>query len=266
MKITTLGTYDGVEIIKDKSGLYDLNRMWEAAGSPPNKDPRQWHRLPSTQAFLQAAAEELNVEGKHIYITRRGKHGGTWAHQLIAIQYAQYLNTRFAIWVSKVVYERMEEEANPELAYERGRERAVAYYRQKGFSDEWIAQRIKGMEDRLSFTDAMKQQGLSNYSACTNMVNYGVIGTTANVIRRKMGLPADANIRDAQPRVVLLGIALAEEASKDAIVAADIRNEDDARRKTKEIAEQVGKIIPPQHRITKDDATHDGLQDNGGKK
>jgi len=58
----------------------------------------------------------------------------------------------FKIWLAKVGYERIEETQDPELAFDR----AMRTYLQKGYSKEWINQRLKTIEVRKELTDAQK--------------------------------------------------------------------------------------------------------------
>ena len=53
----------------------------------------------------------------------------------------------FKIWLAKVGYERIEETEDPELAFNR----AMKIYLQKGYSKEWINQRLKSIEIRMQF-------------------------------------------------------------------------------------------------------------------
>lgn len=76
----------------------------------------------------------------HILKTSRGKGGATWADPRLAIAYAKFLSPAFHAWANRVVIERMEEEADPELAYSRGRDRAVRGWQKSGKSPEWIQQ------------------------------------------------------------------------------------------------------------------------------
>jgi hypothetical protein len=55
----------------------------------------------------------------------------------------------FKLWLAKVGNERIDEESDPELTFER----AVDNYRKKGYSEKWIAQRLRGIEIRKELTD-----------------------------------------------------------------------------------------------------------------
>jgi hypothetical protein len=60
------------------------------------------------------------------------------------------------LWLAQVGYERIEETEDPELAFER----AMQTYLQKGYSKEWINQRLKTIEVRKELTDEWKERGV----------------------------------------------------------------------------------------------------------
>ncbi|MCL4279040.1 MAG: hypothetical protein KJZ60_05050, partial [Ignavibacteriaceae bacterium] len=62
----------------------------------------------------------------------------------------------FKIWLAKVGYERLEEIENPELAQHRMRE----IYKAKGYSDEWIEKRVRGIFVRDELTNEWKKRGV----------------------------------------------------------------------------------------------------------
>jgi hypothetical protein len=62
----------------------------------------------------------------------------------------------FKLWLAKVGYERMEETADPELAFDR----AMKTYLKKGYSKEWINQRLKSIEVRKELTDEWLNRGI----------------------------------------------------------------------------------------------------------
>jgi hypothetical protein len=63
----------------------------------------------------------------------------------------------FKLWLAKVGYERIEETEDPELAFDR----AMRTYLQKGYSKEWINQRLKSIEVRKELTDEWKERGIA---------------------------------------------------------------------------------------------------------
>ncbi len=62
----------------------------------------------------------------------------------------------FKLWLAKVGYERIEETEDPELAFDR----AMQTYLKKGYSKEWINQRLKSIEVRKDLTDEWQDRGV----------------------------------------------------------------------------------------------------------
>ena len=58
----------------------------------------------------------------------------------------------FKLWLAHLGKERIDEVFDPEVAINR----AVSYYRNKGYSDEWIKKRLLGIIDRFKLTDVWK--------------------------------------------------------------------------------------------------------------
>jgi len=75
----------------------------------------------------------------------------------------------FKVWLAKVGYERIEETQDPELAFDR----AMQTYLQKGYSKDWINQRLKTIEVRKELTDEWNRVGIdkqSDYAILTNNI------------------------------------------------------------------------------------------------
>ena len=73
----------------------------------------------------------------------------------------------FKLWLAKVGYERIEEVEDPEMAIDR----AMKTYLQKGYSREWINQRLKSIEVRKELTDEWQERGVEEgleYAILTN--------------------------------------------------------------------------------------------------
>ena len=76
----------------------------------------------------------------------------------------------FKRWLAKVGYERVQEIQNPELAQERMKQ----LYEQKGYSQEWIEKRVRGIAIRQELTDEWKQRGIDKnleYAILTNEIS-----------------------------------------------------------------------------------------------
>ena len=75
----------------------------------------------------------------------------------------------FKQWLSKIGRERLEEMADPEKALDRG----LSYYRSKGYSEEWIKQRLQSKAIRDDLTNEWKRSGISDpkeFAALTNIL------------------------------------------------------------------------------------------------
>lgn len=191
--------------------LVNLNDMWIAAGSPANKDPRQWIRLPTTADLIEVCA--FNVEKSHILRSIRGRAGGTWAIPNLAVAYAKYLSPQFHAWANEVIVERIQEHDDPELGMERARQRAIGTYRRRGQSDQWIQRRLEGIETRVKFTETLQEHGVTqswDYAACTDAINRPVLGGTAREVKINRGLKPKANLRDSCTKLELSALNFAE--------------------------------------------------------
>ena len=76
----------------------------------------------------------------------------------------------FKQWFAQVGYERVEEIQNPELAQKRMKE----LYRAKGYSEDWIEKRVRGIVIRQELTDEWKKRGVKEdkeYAILTNEIS-----------------------------------------------------------------------------------------------
>ena len=96
------------------------------------KRPVDWLRLSETRDYLEAMASALGLEGKvsqnHFGLTRTsrgGKAPGTWLHPKLAVRFAQWLDTRFAIWCDLQIDSLLRGESKPWASARR--EAAIGY-------------------------------------------------------------------------------------------------------------------------------------------
>lgn len=208
--------------VKRDGEFYSLNDLWVIVGSPANKDPRQWQRLPQSIDFFNSACKFLNVGFSHIIKTKRGKGGGTYGVRQIALEYAKYLDADLAVIVNEVFFERIEEERNPDLIANR----YFKTYRKQGKTDEWIAARLKGIGVRHLYTDTLKSHGVFGigYRNCTNAIYRPLFGGDASLIKEKKNIPSTAaNTRDYMSRTELISVELAESLATDHIEQSNVR-------------------------------------------
>jgi hypothetical protein len=82
----------------------------------------------------------------------------------------------FKRWLAKVGYERVQEIEDPELAQKRMKE----IYEQKGYSDEWIEKRVRGIAIRDELTDEWDKRGVNSrqeYSILTAEISRATFGS-----------------------------------------------------------------------------------------
>lgn len=116
----------------------------------------------------------------------------------------------FKQWLAQVGSERIAEIEDPELAQTRMRE----IYRAKGYSDEWIARRERGIAVRDTLTDEWKKRGIKEgkeYAILTAEISKAAFGLTPGQHKKLKDLnrPSE-NLRDHMTDLELLFTALGE--------------------------------------------------------
>jgi len=116
----------------------------------------------------------------------------------------------FKRWLAKVGYERLEEIENPELAAARMRE----LYKAKGYSDEWIEKRVRGIAIRDELTNEWQKRGVKEqreYAILTAEISRATFGMTPAEYKafKNLDKPAD-NLRDHMNDLELIFSMLGE--------------------------------------------------------
>ncbi len=114
----------------------------------------------------------------------------------------------FKLWLAKVGYERIEEMEDPE----RGIDRAMKTYLQKGYSKEWINQRLKTIEVRKELTDEWQERGMkegAEYAILTNEITQAWSGKNVKEYKAFKDLKKE-NLRDNMSNLELVLNMLAE--------------------------------------------------------
>lgn len=114
----------------------------------------------------------------------------------------------FKIWLAQVGAERLDEIADPEKAIQRG----AAYYREKGYSDEWINQRLRTIEVRKKLTDEWSARGVETdleYAILTNDMTKAWSGLSVKEYKTLKGLKKES-LRDNMTDLELVFNMLAE--------------------------------------------------------
>jgi len=100
----------------------------------------------------------------------------------------------FKLWLAKVGYERVQEIHDPELAQKRMKE----LYRAKGYSDEWIEKRVRGIAVRQELTGEWKKRGVDEnkeFAILTNEISLATFGKTVDDYKKHKSLTRQ-NLRD----------------------------------------------------------------------
>ena len=114
----------------------------------------------------------------------------------------------FKLWLAKVGYERIEETEDPELAFDR----AMQTYLQKGYSKEWINQRLKTIEIRKDLTDEWQERGVKEgleYAILTDEITKAWAGRSVKQYKQFKKLKKQ-NLRDNMSNLELVLSMLAE--------------------------------------------------------
>ena len=119
----------------------------------------------------------------------------------------------FKRWLAKVGYERIQEIENPELATKRTR----ALYKAKGYSDDWIEKRMRGIAIREELTDQWSKRGVKQgkeYSILTAEISKATFGLTPSEYKKEKGLQKE-NLRDHMTDLELIFSMLGEAATTE---------------------------------------------------
>ncbi len=116
----------------------------------------------------------------------------------------------FKLWLAQVGYERLEEIENPELAAKRMR----VIYEQKGYSEEWIEKRLRGIAVRDELTDEWKKRGVKQgkeFAILTAEISKATFGMTPSEYKEFKALTnPKENLRDHMTDLELIFTMLGE--------------------------------------------------------
>lgn len=115
-------------------------------------------------------------------------------------------------WLAHLGKEKIDETFDPSIALQR----AIDLYRTKGYDEEWIAKRMKSIQERKRLTDVWKENGIEKnveYAILTNEIYKEWSGMTAKEYKQYKGLRKE-NLRDNMDNIELILTDLSEEATK----------------------------------------------------
>lgn len=142
----------------------------------------------------------------------------------------------FKMWLAEVGKERIDEIIDPELMIDR----ALESYARKGYSREWINQRLQAIQVRKELTDTWQDHGVkagNEYAILTNEISKAWSGMTTREYKDFKGLKKE-NLRDNMSTTELILNMLAETATKDIAEATNPQGLEE----NKQVAQDGGSI------------------------
>ena len=117
------------------------------------------------------------------------------------------------LWLAQVGYERVQEIENPELAQKRMKE----LYKAKGYSEDWVEKRVRGIAIRDELTDEWDKRGVKTekeYAILTAEISKATFGMTPSEYKQLKGLKRE-NLRDHMNDLELIFTMLGERVSTE---------------------------------------------------
>lgn len=101
----TLPVIAGHEIAMDEHGRFNLNAIHHASGTGKGKMPSNWARSSTALEQIQeleSNSSDLRNSEAPVLESRKGRYGGTYAHELLAVSYAGWISPKFQLQVNQV--------------------------------------------------------------------------------------------------------------------------------------------------------------------
>ena len=130
-------------------------------------------------------------------------------------------------WLAHLGKERIDEEFDPEITINR----ALETYRRKGYSDDWINQRLKAIDARKEFTDELKNNGIKSgkdFAILTDTLTKIWSDYSVKEYKELKGLKKE-NLRDNMTNMELVLNMLAEVTSTEISKSSDIKDKENAK-------------------------------------
>ena len=131
------------------------------------------------------------------------------------------------LWLARLGKERIDEEYDPEITINR----ALEAYRRKGYSDDWINQRLKAIDARKEFTDELKINGIESskeFADLTNLLTKTWSGYSVKEYKSYKGLTKES-LRDNMTNMELVLNMLAEVSSTEISKSNDEKSKENAK-------------------------------------
>jgi hypothetical protein len=191
-----MGEYEGNNIRVTEDGRFSVFDILVAFGVCSHKDCGQvFKRMINRYSEVLTFFEKFKFPGRGQRDTPVANEEGIY--QILMLCPGKR-GAEFRGWAARIVRERREEENNPELALTRGRQRAINSWRKQGLSDSHIEERLEGIQKRLTFTDHLRNHGVTGfgYAQCTNAIYLGLFEATTVDLKKQKGISKTQNLRD----------------------------------------------------------------------
>ncbi len=145
----------------------------------------------------------------------------------------------FKRWLAKVGYERVQEIEDPELATKRTK----ALYKAKGYSDNWIEKRMRGIAIREELTDEWRKQGVKEareYAILTAEISKAAFDMTPAEYKKHKGLKRE-NLRDHMTDLELIFSMLGEASTTEIARTRDAKGFVENKKAAKDGGDVAGK-------------------------
>ena len=142
------------------------------------------------------------------------------------------------LWLAQVGHDRIQEINNPELAQKRMKE----IYKARGYSDDWIEKRVRGIAIRDELTDEWDKRGVKKekeYAILTAEISKATFGMTPSEYKKLKGLKRE-NLRDHMDDLELIFSMLGERVSTEITRNKDTQGFDENKDAAKEGGEVAG--------------------------
>lgn len=166
----------------------------------------------------------------------------------------------FKMWLAQVGRERIEETIDPELAIDR----AVETYQKKGYSEDWIHQRLLSIRIRNELTDEWQKRGVEKgkeYAILTDEITKAWSGMSTRQYKNLKGLKKE-NLRDNMSDLELVLTMLAEASTKEISQSENPKNFEE----NKAVANKGGKVAGDARRSIESQTGKPVITSNDAKK
>jgi KilA-N domain len=188
------------QVTADEEGNVCLNDLWRLAGEPENRRGRDWYpskRAKALDEALRARIGEIFPNSTKIgpettyYVNGRGAKSRTFAHPVLALDYAEFLDADLAVEVREIFLRYRANDVTLALDIVEGLAEQAEY------DDLRVKLRNLVKEHNKLSAGAAKDAGVTNFEAYNGAGLAGLYGglTKAQLLKRK-GLPEDAHHLD----------------------------------------------------------------------